>query len=118
MNKVDLIVEAALDGDALKLRSLCQDLLHENRDLYDCPAPTVDDRQKMAIAASLVELLAMRTGQMPPIWTEAVEGLARPIYLLKSAEKMSRLRKLCESESPEPLLKRGLLAPPNFLSFA
>jgi hypothetical protein len=118
VNKVDLVVEAALDGDALKLRSFCQDLLREKGDLYDCPAPTADDKQKMAIAASLVELLAIRTGQIPPIWTEAVEGLAKPIYLLKSAEKMSRLRNLCESESPEPLRKRGLLAPPNFLSFA
>lgn len=118
MNKVDFFVQAALDGDALKLRSLCQDLLHENQKLQDCPAPTTDDRLKMAIAASLLELLAVRTGQEPPIWTKAVEGLTRPIYLLKSVEKMPRLRKLCESESPEPLRKRGLLAPPNFLSFA
>ena len=30
----------------------------------------------------------------------------------------ARLRALCEAESPEPLRKRFLYAPPNFLEFA
>jgi hypothetical protein len=31
---------------------------------------------------------------------------------------MPRLRRLCESEGPEPLRRRGLFAPPEFLTHA
>jgi hypothetical protein len=41
-----------------------------------------------------------------------------PVFLLESATRMKRLRILCETEAPEPLRKRGLFAPPDFLTFA
>jgi hypothetical protein len=35
-----------------------------------------------------------------------------------AAETLPRLRRLCEEEGPEPLRRRGLLAPPDFLTAA
>ena len=72
----------------------------------------------MAAAASLVELLSLRLHQTPPPWAKDVGALPEPIYLLKAAGSMKRLRILCETEAPEPLRKRGFYAPPNFLEFA
>jgi hypothetical protein len=40
------------------------------------------------------------------------------MFVVKSAETMPRLRHLCETQSPEPLRRRGFLAPPDFLTFA
>jgi hypothetical protein len=77
-----------------------------------------NDSRLLAAAASLVELFALRLGQAPPLWTKDVGALPEPIYLLKAATSMKRLRELCETESPEPLRKRGFYAPPNFLEFA
>ena len=69
------------------------------------------------IAAALVELLAERAGQRPPAWTCEIGAVSHPVFLLKAAEYMPRLRALCESESPEPLRRRGLFAPPEYLTF-
>jgi hypothetical protein len=77
-----------------------------------------NDSRLLAAAASLVELLALRLRQTPPPWTKDVGALPEPVYLLKAATSMKRLRELCEAESPEPLRKRGFYAPPNFLEFA
>jgi hypothetical protein len=76
------------------------------------------DFSEEAIAAALVELLALRLNQAPPVWTASVGALPEPIYLVKAAARMQRLRALCETQSPGPLRKRGLYAPPNFLEFA
>jgi hypothetical protein len=74
--------------------------------------------ERLAAAASLVEPLALRSQQRPPSWTKEVGALPEPIYLLKAAASMKRLRELCETQAPGPLRKRGLYAPPNFLEFA
>jgi hypothetical protein len=66
----------------------------------------------------LVELFALRLQQQPPWWTKEVGAVSEPTFLVKSALTMRRLRELCETQSPEPLRKRGLFAPPNFLEFA
>jgi hypothetical protein len=68
--------------------------------------------------ASLPELFVLHLGQTLPRWTKDVGALSEPIYLLKAAASMKRLRELCETEALEPLRKRGFYAPPNFLEFA
>ena len=118
MVTIEQLAEAALNGESLLLRSLTQDLLRETPRLSDCLKPQTDDSRVMAAAASLVELLALRLSQTPPQWTQDVGALPEPIYLLKAAASMKRLRVLCETEAPEPLRKRGFYAPPNFLEFA
>jgi hypothetical protein len=46
-----------------------------------------------------------------------IPGLPESLFLVKAAARMPRLRAACERESPEPLKKRNLLAPSNFLHF-
>ena len=48
----------------------------------------------------------------------AVEGAPTALYLVKAARTMPRLRQLCEQEGPEPLRRRGILAPPELLTVA
>ena len=117
MVTVDQLTEAALKRDNFTLRKLVQDFLREAKPLRDYPRPHTDDPVAMAIAAGLLELLALRVRQQPPVWTSEVGPSPKPIFLITAAESMKRLRKLCETESPEPLRRRLLYAPPNFLEF-
>ena len=118
MATIDQLAGAALRYESLALRSLVHDLLDEYPCLADCPRPRTRDPHVLAAAASLVELLASRLGQTPPPWTAGVDPLPEPVHLLANAAHMKHLRDLCESESPEPLRRRGLFAPPNYLEFA
>ena len=118
MATIEQLAEAALNGDSLRLRGLTQDLLREYPSLTDYPKPETDDSNILAAAASLLELFSFRLRQAPPVWTKDIGALSEPIYLLKAAASMKRLRVLCETQAPEPLRKRGLYAPPNFLEFA
>lgn len=47
-----------------------------------------------------------------------VPAAPRTLFLVRSAATMPRLRTACEQEGPEPLRRRGLLAPPGFLTMA
>jgi hypothetical protein len=78
----------------------------------------IEDARLLAVSASLLELFAARLGHLAPAWTKTIGPLPKPIFLLKAATTMKRLRELCEAESPEPLRKRGFYAPPNYLEFA
>jgi hypothetical protein len=118
MVKIEQLATAALRRDALELRSLYQDMFLENPKLCDVPCPETDDLNILAVAASLIELMADRLHQTPPAWTKDIGTLPEPLHLLASAQEMKQLRILCETQSPEPLRKRGLYAPPNFLEFA
>lgn len=118
MVKIEELAEAAINQDSLLLRSLAQDFLHEHPDLHVCPRPTTSDLKILAAAASLIELLALRSDQEPPSWTSEIGALPEPIHLVKAAATMKRLRALCEQQAPESLRKRGFYAPPNFLASA
>jgi hypothetical protein len=118
MVTIEELADAALNREALLLRSLMQDFLQASPSLSRYPKPHTSDSRILAAAASLLELLAERLHQPPPPWTKDVGALAEPIYLLKAAASMKRLRELCETQAPEPLRKRGFYAPPNFLESA
>jgi hypothetical protein len=118
MVKVEDLATAALAGDTFALRSLYQDMIREKQKVEECARPQTDDVRILAAAASLIELLAQRTGQNPPAWAAKIGPLPEPIYLVPSAKVMKHLRTLCENESPPALYKRGFYAPPNFLEFA
>jgi hypothetical protein len=117
MVTLDQIAQAALQRERLQLRSLVQDYLRENGELSSVRAPSNDDNAVTVMAAGIVELLADRRQQSPPAWTRLVGPLAEPFYLVAAAQQMTRLRHLCETEAPEPLRRRRLFAPPNFLAF-
>jgi hypothetical protein len=118
MDQLEQLAEAALQRDSLRLRSLVQDMTRAKTNWRTLPRPKTKDSRLLAIAASLAELLAMRQNQTPPAWTKEIGALKEPFFLLRSAETMKRLRVLCETEAPEPMRKRQLYAPPNFLEFA
>ncbi len=118
MATLEDVARAALRYDSLGVRSLTQDLLRATPRLATVPRPTVEDARVLSVAAALVELLALRQQQPPPAWAREIGPLAEPFFLLKAAETMKRLRQLCETQSPEPMRKRRLYAPPNYLEFA
>jgi len=86
--------------------------------LADYERPSGLDTVDLAIAAGVVELLASRWHQAVPEWTRDVPGVGEPFLLVKAAAYLPRLRRSCEEEGPEPLRRRGLLAPPDFLTAA
>ena len=112
------VVDAALSRDGLWLSGATQEFLRDTPYLRDVPRPSATNDRKLVVAAALLELLALRTGQQPPAWTADVGGLSEPFFLVAEAERMKNTRIMCEQESPEPLRKRKLLAPPTFLTWA
>jgi hypothetical protein len=72
----------------------------------------------MAVAAGIVETLATRAGQATAPWTSEVPAAAKTVFLVRAAQTMPRLRRMCEEEGPEPLRRRRLMAPPDFLTAA
>jgi hypothetical protein len=118
MELLEQLAQAALEHNNLQLRSLAQDLIHSPIPFSQLLRPASHDPRLLALAAALVELLAAHQGQTPPAWTQAIGALSEPFYVIESVTQMKRLRELCETQSPEPLRKRRLYAPPNFLHFA
>ena len=118
MELLEQIAHAALERDHLHLRSLVQDLVRSNVRIRDIPRPIFSDGRLLVISASIVELLAERQKEQPPSWAKEIGPLSEPFFMLESASSMKRLRTLCETQSPEPMRKRCLYAPPHFLEFA
>lgn len=118
METLDRLVDAALHRDAIHVRAYAQELLRAYPCLCELPEPGSRDPRHRSAAAAIVELLALRQEQPAPEWTRSIGELEEPFFLLQSAERMPRLRQLCEAESPEPLRRRKLYAPPEFLAFA
>lgn len=112
------LVRAILSYDALTARQWVADSLRQGVIWTSMPQPTDLDAMEMGVAAGVVELLASRAGQAPPSWATTVQASPTPVYLVKAARTMPRLRRLCEEEGPEPLRRRGILAPPEFLKVA
>jgi hypothetical protein len=118
MVTLEALAETALRRDSLQLRSLAQDFVRDHPQFTTIPRPRTDNPQILGTAAALLELLAQRTGQAAPPWTREIGAVPEPVFLLEAAARMKRLRTLCETEAPEPLRKRRLYAPPDFLTFA
>jgi hypothetical protein len=117
---VDLrdLVRALLSYDALSARVWLTEARRKQVEWSSIAAPTDATPTELALAAGLVELMAQRDGQAPPPWTASVGRSPTRIYLVRAAADMPRLRRLCEEEGPEPLKRRDLLAPPDFLDAA
>jgi len=117
---VDLrdLVRALLSFDALVARQWVADSLRGGFVWASVPEPAGLDAVGLGVAAGIAELLAARAGQAPPAWASGVAVAPTPVCLVKAARTMPRLRQLCEQEGPEPLRRRGILAPPDFLTVA
>jgi hypothetical protein len=112
------LVRALLDFDALGARQWLADAQRSGFVWTEVRAPAGLNATELATAAGVAELLAARAGQPPPEWTASVPAAPQRLFLVRAAATMPRLRSLCEREGPEPLRRRGLLAPPEFLSIA
>lgn len=112
------LVRALLSYDALAARQWVVDSVREGIVWAAVPRPTGLGPLELGVAAGIAELLASRADQPPPQWVGAVPSASTPVFLVKAAGTMPRLRRLCEQEGPEPLRRRGILAPPEFLTFA
>ena len=112
------LVRALLGFDALTARQWLADAQRAGLVWAEVPAPAGLDATELAAAAGVAELLASRSGQPAPDWTAAVPPAPQRLFLVRAASTMPRLRAACEREGPEPLRRRGLLAPPDFLSVA
>ncbi|MBL8878557.1 MAG: hypothetical protein JNG88_05500 [Phycisphaerales bacterium] len=115
MVQLEHIAQAALNGDALAVRSLAHQWLHETTEFQSVPKPQSDDHTLLAVAASMIELFAERRGAAPPDWARGIEALDAPLFLVRSAATMRNLKRLCEEESPEPMRRRRIFVPPNYL---
>jgi hypothetical protein len=112
------LVQALLHFDGLSARQWLADAARSGLVWSEVPAPAGLDATARAVAAGVAELLASRAGQSPPRWAAAIPPAPRSLFLVRAAATMPRLRALCEKEGPEPLRRRGLLAPPDFLCIA
>jgi hypothetical protein len=112
------LVRALLGFDTLAARQWLADAGRSGLVWAELPAPTGLDATELATAAGVAELLASRAGEAAPGWTANVPPAPQVLFLVRSASTMPRLRAACEREGPEPLRRRGLLAPPDFLSIA
>jgi len=117
MNMIEELASAALRFDTLALRSIYQEIMREPSQISSYACPQNDDARLRIVAAALLELMAERSSQHAPAWTAEIGALSEPLYLVPSASRMKHLRALCEIESPGPLRRRHLYAPPNFLEF-
>ena len=118
MINLDELATAALNRDALQLRSLVQDFVRSGDRLSDLTPPSTQDARLLSVAAAVVELLAERTSQSFPDWTAKFGAVSEPLFLVAAAERLPSMRQLCQEESPEPLKRRRLFAPPNYLKWA
>jgi len=112
------LVQALLRFDGLSARQWLADAARAGLVWSEVPAPVGLDATERAVAAGVAELLASRSGQSPPGWTAAIPPAPQSLFLVRAAATMPRLRAVCERDGPEPLRRRGLLAPPDFLSIA
>lgn len=115
MVRLEDIARAAIDGEALRARSLTQDWLAQHARLEHVPPPEAGDAVVRAVAAGLIEWFAMNRGEAAPEWTAQIGAIDDPIFLVRHAATMPRLRELCRAEGPEPLRRRRIYAPPGYL---
>jgi hypothetical protein len=112
------LVRALLRFDALMARDWVAEASRRGFRWGEIAAPTDLGTDELALAAGVVELLAERAGEEPPTWTSGIADGDRRVFLVQAAKTMPRLREACETQGPEPLRRRGFLAPPEFLTIA
>ena len=116
--KLSDLIRALVRRDALAARQWIADATRAGWDWSSVDEPRGLDPTSRAVAAAVVEMMAERRHSRAPSWTAAVPPAPQPLCLVRAAESLPRLRRLCEEEGPEPLRKRGILAPPDFLTVA
>jgi hypothetical protein len=115
---VEMIAEAILAYNDLYARAYTMEWLYYDLPFADIPRPNTTNPTVMIVAAAIVELLATRAYQTPPAWVFTVGRLDEPFFVVRLRPNESFTRNLCLTEAPEPLKRRNIFAPPNYLTFA
>jgi hypothetical protein len=102
--------------DDLVVRQWVADCIHERVTWTTLTAPVGLDRNELALAAALVEMMALKTGQPPPAWAMSAPAASETIYLIPKS--MPRTLKAAEQNSPEPMRRRHIVAPDTYLTIA
>lgn len=112
------LVEAVLCGDLLRARQWVADARRNDIQWESIAFPKEMDQQSLAITAALLELFAGRAGGTPPPWTKSVGAVDDLLVLDPGLETMRRSFAYAREYGPAPLLKRNLVALPDFLDVA
>jgi len=112
------LVEALLAGDLLAARQFVADARRARVQWRHVPEPADLKDRELTVAAAVVELLAQRAGEAAPAWTSQVGPLGELLVLDPGLEQMPRSFARAKASGPEALLKRNLVALPDFLDVA
>jgi len=112
------LVHALLAGDLLTARQWVADAQRTRVGWQDLEQPVDLNEMEMSVAAAVVELLALRAGQMAPSWTTNVGAVRDLLVLDPGLEQMPRSFARAKVAGPESLLKRNIIALPDFLAVA
>jgi hypothetical protein len=114
MDLLDL-VDSVLSGDLLSARQWVADAKRDHLDWESIAFPAGMDQRSLSVTAALLELLAGRAGENPPPWTNDVGASAELVVLDPGLETMGRSFAYAKEHGPVSLLKRNLIALPDFL---
>jgi hypothetical protein len=112
------LVQALMSGNLLTARQWVADAQRSGLEWSLVQKPLTTDRQELAIAAGMAELLAARAGMAPPPWTATVGAPEQVVVLDPGLDKMPRSFARAKTTAPDSLRRRNLIALPNFLEVA
>ena len=112
------LVHALLDGDLLTARQWVADAQRTDVQWQSLDQPAGLNELQLSVAAAVVELLASRAGQMAPPWTTDIGAVRELLVLDPGLDQMPRSFARAKATGPEALLKRNIVALPDFLAVA
>lgn len=115
--KLIRLVNLVLAGNMRPARAIVMELLRDTRvgkiQLSETAQPSLQDHDKLALCAALIEhIAAQRTGS--PRWTKDIGVAETPTYLVKFG--LPKMKAFYESVAPEPFRWRGFYAPAGYLA--
>lgn len=112
------LVHALLAGDLLTSRQWVADAQRTGVRWQSLARPVDLNDLEMSVAAAVVELFASRAGQVAPAWTTDIGAVRELLVLDPGLEQMPRSFARAKVAGPESLLKRNIVALPDFLAVA
>ena len=112
------LVDSVLAGDLLRARQWVADAKRDAVQWEAIAFPEEMDPRSLAVTAALLELFAARAGGNPPPWTNTVGGVNELLVLDPGLETMRRSFAYAKEHGPRSLLRRNLVALPDFLDVA
>jgi hypothetical protein len=112
------LAKALLSGDLLAARQWVCDAQRTRASIQLLERPQGLSERELAVAAAVIEMIAERCRVAPPEWTSSVGALPAMFVLDPGLEQMPRSFARAKVAGPGPLLRRNLVAPPDFLDVA